>query len=54
MHAKIIKLHSVHCKYNSDLHLWLDRRSVVDWIGLAQDRYRRKALVNVEMNLWVA
>jgi hypothetical protein len=27
--------------------------SVVDWIGLAQDRYRWRALVNVVMNLWV-
>jgi hypothetical protein len=25
---------------------------VVDWIGLAQDRYRWRALVNVEMNVW--
>jgi hypothetical protein len=24
--------------------------SVVDWIGLAQDRYRRRALVNSVMN----
>jgi hypothetical protein len=27
--------------------------SVVDWIGLAQDRYRWRALVNSVMNLWV-
>jgi hypothetical protein len=27
--------------------------SVVDWIGLAQDRYRWRALVNVLMNLLV-
>jgi hypothetical protein len=26
----------------------------VDWIGLAQDRYRLGALVNAVMNLWVA
>jgi hypothetical protein len=26
---------------------------VVDWIGLAQDRYRWKALVNLVMNLRV-
>jgi hypothetical protein len=25
----------------------------VYWIGLAQDRYRWRALVNVVMNLWV-
>jgi hypothetical protein len=25
----------------------------VDWIGLAQDRYRWRALVNAVMNLWV-
>jgi hypothetical protein len=29
------------------------RLSVVDWIGLAQDRYRWRALVNVVMNLWL-
>jgi hypothetical protein len=27
--------------------------SVVDWIGLAWDRYRWRALVNTVMNLWV-
>jgi hypothetical protein len=27
--------------------------NVVDWIGLAQDRYRWRALVNVAMNLRV-
>jgi hypothetical protein len=27
--------------------------SVVDWIGLAQDRYRWRALVNTVMKLWV-
>jgi hypothetical protein len=27
--------------------------SVEDWIGLAQDRYRWRALVNSVMNLWV-
>jgi hypothetical protein len=27
--------------------------SVVDWIGLAQDRYRRRALVNSVMSLRV-
>jgi hypothetical protein len=29
------------------------RVSVVDWIGLAQDRYRWRALVNSVMNLQV-
>jgi hypothetical protein len=27
--------------------------SVVDWIGLAQERYRRRALVNAIMNFRV-
>jgi hypothetical protein len=27
--------------------------NVVDWICLAQDRYRWRALVNSVMNLWV-
>jgi hypothetical protein len=27
--------------------------SVVDWISLAQDRYRWRGLVNAVMNLWV-
>jgi hypothetical protein len=27
--------------------------TVVEWIGLAQDRYRWRALVNQEMNLRV-
>jgi hypothetical protein len=27
--------------------------NVVDWIGVAQDRYRWSALVNSVMNLWV-
>jgi hypothetical protein len=27
--------------------------SVVDWIGLAQDRYRKRALANVVMSLQV-
>jgi hypothetical protein len=27
--------------------------SVVDWIGLAQDRYRWIALVNAVLNFWL-
>jgi hypothetical protein len=43
-------------------HRWIDNikmdvleigLNVVDWIGLAQDRYRWRALVNSEMNLRV-
>jgi hypothetical protein len=43
-------------------HRWIDNIkmdlleigfSVVDWIGLAQDRYRWRALVNLVVNLWV-
>jgi hypothetical protein len=43
-------------------HRWIDNikmdlletgLSVVDWIGLAQDRYRWRALVNSVMNLRV-
>jgi hypothetical protein len=43
-------------------HRWMDDikmclleigLNVVDWIGLAQDRYRWRALVNSVMNLWV-
>jgi hypothetical protein len=43
-------------------HRWIDNNkmeileiclSVVDWIGLAQDRYRWRALVNAVMNLLV-
>jgi hypothetical protein len=43
-------------------HRWIDNikidlleigLSVVDWIGLAQDRYRRRALVNSVMNIRV-
>jgi hypothetical protein len=32
--------------------LWIGL-SVVDWIGLVQDRYRWRALVNSVMTLWV-
>jgi hypothetical protein len=40
----------------SQLYLWQDGLqivNVVDWIGLAQDRYRWRALVNSVMNLRV-
>jgi hypothetical protein len=42
--------------------MWIDnikmdileiRLGVMDWIGLAQDRYRWRALVNAAMNRWV-
>jgi hypothetical protein len=29
------------------------KMDLLDWIGLAQDRYRWRALVNVAMNFWV-
>jgi hypothetical protein len=29
------------------------RWGVVDWIGLTQDMYKRRVLVNAVMNLWV-
>jgi hypothetical protein len=43
-------------------HSWIDNikmdlleigLSVVDWIGLAQDRYRWRAVVNEVMTFWV-
>jgi hypothetical protein len=36
-------------------HRWIYNigLSVVDWIGLSQYRYRRRALINVVINLWV-
>jgi hypothetical protein len=43
-------------------HWWIDNikmdlleigLGVVDWIGQVQDRYRRRALVNMVMNHWV-
>jgi hypothetical protein len=43
-------------------HRWIDNikmdlleigLSAVDWIRLAHDRYRWRALVNAVMNLWV-
>jgi hypothetical protein len=38
---------------NIEMDLLEIRLNVVDWIGLAQDRYRWRALVNSVMNLWV-
>jgi hypothetical protein len=38
---------------NSKMDLLEIGLSVVDWIGQAQDRYRRRALVNSVMNLRV-
>jgi hypothetical protein len=44
------------------IHMWIDKikidlleigLSVVDWIGVAQDRYRWRALVNAVMNIRV-
>jgi hypothetical protein len=39
--------------YNITMDLLEIGLGVVDWIGLAQDRYRWRALVNVVMNLRV-
>jgi hypothetical protein len=39
--------------YNINMDLLEIGVNVVDWIGLAQDRYRWKALVNSVMNLRV-
>jgi hypothetical protein len=39
--------------YNIKMDLLEIGLSVMDWTGLAQDRYRWRALVNVVMNLWV-
>jgi hypothetical protein len=41
------------CTYDIKMDLLEIGLSVVDWIGLAQDKYRWRALVNVVMNLQV-
>jgi hypothetical protein len=43
------------CKWIDDIKMNLLEigLNVVEWIGLAQDRYRWRALVNAVMNLWV-
>jgi hypothetical protein len=42
-------------KYNTYVLVFLEIGvSVVDWIGLAQDRYRLRALVNSMLNLRVS
>jgi hypothetical protein len=41
------------CLDNIKMDLFEIGLSVVDWIGLAQDRYRWRALVNVVMNFRV-
>jgi hypothetical protein len=38
---------------NINMDLLETRLNVVDWVGLAQDRYRWRALVNSVMNLRV-
>jgi CRISPR/Cas system-associated protein Cas7 (RAMP superfamily) len=47
------KLERPRCKwiYRINMDLLEIGVSVVDWIGLAQDRYRWRALVNTVMNL---
>jgi hypothetical protein len=37
--------------HNIKMGILLLRLSLVDWIGLAQDRYRWRALVNAVMNI---
>jgi hypothetical protein len=39
--------------YNIKMYLVETGLDVLDWIGLAQDRYRWRALVNLVMNLRV-
>jgi hypothetical protein len=38
---------------NIEIDLLKIELNIADWIGLAQDRYRWKALVNSVMKLWV-
>jgi hypothetical protein len=48
-------LGKLRCRWidNIKMNLLEIRLSVVDWIGLAQDRYRWRALVNSAVNLRV-
>jgi hypothetical protein len=48
-------LGSLRCRWidNIKMDLLEIGLNVVDWIDLAQDRYRWRALVNLVMNLWV-
>jgi hypothetical protein len=43
------------CRWIDNIKMYLleIELNVVDWIGLAQDRYRWRSLVNSVMNLWV-
>jgi hypothetical protein len=65
-HSVIFKVFTADCKecrllgYKTPVHISLIKMdlleigvSVVDWIGLAQDRYRWRAIVNSVMNLRV-
>jgi hypothetical protein len=45
--------HYSHCIDNIKMGLLEIGLGHVDWIGLAQDRYRWTALVKEVMNLWV-
>jgi hypothetical protein len=43
------------CRWTANIKMDLLKIGLggVDWIGLAQDRYRWRALVNLVMNFWV-
>jgi hypothetical protein len=48
-----IKLYAFSFLFKEQLHFLQSRFGGVDWIRLAQDRYRWRALVNTVMNLQV-